>query len=115
MTTNGFAVSMRATLGKRMVLESAEPTVDGSPAVWTTEGSIAARTNAEVVILAPADRSAKIFRMSVSDADTDGDGFNDWEEYQLALNPLSATSNGRLDAAGRPVSHLAHVTNPSFL
>jgi hypothetical protein len=111
MTTNGFAVSMRGALGKRLVLESSEPTANGSAPVWTAEGAIVARTNADVVLIAPADRPSKIFRMSVSDVDTDSDGLNDWEEYQLGLNPLSATSNGQLDNRGRPITDLAHVTS----
>ncbi|HKX63613.1 MAG TPA: hypothetical protein VJS65_17275 [Verrucomicrobiae bacterium] len=76
LTTNGFVVSMRGALGKRMELQSAELTPSGAGPVWTAEGSIVARTNAEVILIAPADRPSKIFRMSVSDVDTDGDGLN---------------------------------------
>src|SRR5207244_8727408 len=43
--------------------------------------------------------------------DTDGDGLNDWEEYQLALDSLSATSNGEVDANGNPLSDYTYLMN----
>ena len=43
--------------------------------------------------------------------DTDGDGLNDWEEYQLGLDPFNAYSNGQLDGNGQPLSDYDYVTD----
>src|SRR3989442_7627 len=45
-----------------------------------------------------------------SDADTDGDGLNDWEEYQLGLDPTNPSSNGQIDKNGQPLNDYAYVT-----
>src|SRR5438128_115485 len=58
-----------------------------------------------------ADAPAKFFRIVVSDVDTDGDGLNDWEEYQLGLDPFSPNSSGQLDAAGKPLGDYAFAVN----
>ena len=68
-----------------------------------------ARTNTLVILTAPADRSVKFFRMMVSDVDTDGDGLNDWEEYQLGLDPLDAYSNGHMDGQGRRLNDYEYI------
>src|SRR5690349_11316675 len=94
MTTNGFELTVAGALGKRYELQTSEVT-DGPTANWTIEASIVPRTNSALVFVSPADRPSKFFRLGVSDVDTDGDGLNDWEEYLLGLDPLSATSNGQ--------------------
>ena len=115
LVTNGLQVSFQVTisgaLGKRFELESSE-VIPGNPATpWFIEGSLVARTNPVVTISALADRPAKFFRMSVADVDTDGDGLNDWEEYSLGLDPLSATSNGQWDGYGISMNDYRYVTN----
>src|SRR5262249_41985009 len=54
--------------------------------------------------------AAKFFRVAISDVDSDGDGVNDWEEYQVGLDPLNAFSNGQLDNNGQPMNDYAYVT-----
>jgi hypothetical protein len=115
LATNGlqktFQVAIQAVAGKRYELQSSE-TVDPSAAGnWTSEGSLVARANATVTISAAADRPAKFFRLSVSDVDTDGDGLNDWEEYQLGLDPLDPFSNAQSDGYGARLNDYRYVTN----
>ena len=55
--------------------------------------------------------SARFYRVSISDVDTDGDGLNDWEEYQLGLDPTTPFSNGQQDANGNAIGDYAYVTN----
>src|SRR5207237_1851548 len=53
----------------------------------------------------------KYFRIGVTDVDTDDDGVNDCEEYQLGLDPNKASSNGQLDSNGQAMSDYAYATN----
>lgn len=111
LTPAGFAVTMQGALGKRLELESCDVSRGGPATNWVKEGNVIARTNAVVTLVAPADQPSRIFRMSVADVDTDGDGLNDWEEYKLGLNPLGARSNARSDGHGQPFTDYAYVTN----
>jgi hypothetical protein len=115
LLTNGLQVTLQVTvaggLGKRFELQSAEALADGLNPAWKTEESLIVRPGSTFTLSAPADRPAKFFRMSVADVDTDADGLNDWEEYQLGLDPLSAISNGQTDNLGARISDYRHVTN----
>src|SRR5208283_440609 len=54
----------------------------------------------------------KFYRVAVSDVNSDGSGLmNDWEKYQLGLNPSNAWSNGQQDGNGNALSDYAYVTN----
>ncbi len=106
-----FEVLMTGVMGKRFELQSTEA-IEGSGVIdWKPEGNLVARATGSMTITAPADRPAKFFRMSVSDVDTDGDGLNDWEEYQLGLDPLSAISNGQMDGYGARMNDYRYITN----
>jgi hypothetical protein len=99
---------MLAGLGKRYQLQSAALT--GSlPLNWTNDVSVIPRQGGTVVFDAAANQSSRLFRMMITDQDTDGDGVNDWEEYKLGLDPLQAASSGQLDANGEPLNELDHV------
>lgn len=98
MTPGGFEVNLIGALGKRFELQSSE-SVDAN-AVWAPEADTIPRNHPSIVMTAPADRVAKFFRVAVIDVDSDNDGLNDWEEYQLGLDPLSATSNGQSNNQG---------------
>src|SRR5579859_3321989 len=103
-----FVVNIAAALGKQYVLESAQPS-NGGWTNWTPEASVVARSGSVVTLTSPSSDSVKFYRISISDVDTDGDGVNDWEEYQLGLDPMNATSNGTLDSNGKPLSDYAYV------
>jgi len=114
LVTNGlqttFQVTISGVAGKRYELLSSESVI-ADPEDWINEGSLVARGEIAVTISAPADRPAKFFRMSVADVDTDGDGLNDWEEYQLGLDPLYPFSNGQSDSTGAWLNDYRYVTN----
>lgn len=104
-----FNVTMSSALGKRYELQSVQP--QGAPpwTNWVTEVSLVARTGTVVTLTAPASLTPKFFRIAVSDVDTDGDGLNDWEEYQLGLDPMNPLSNGQLDGNGQPLNDYTYV------
>jgi uncharacterized protein (DUF1800 family) len=109
VTTNGVLASMAAALGKRYDLQATEQLCGSAATNWFTVAGVVARTNTVVTLHAASDRPSKFFRMVVSDVDTDGDGLNDWEEYQLGLDPFSATSTA--DASGQAQGDYAHAVN----
>ena len=37
--------------------------------------------------------ASRIFRFSVNDTDTDGDGVMDWEEFTIGFNPYSSRTD----------------------
>jgi hypothetical protein len=100
MAGTNFSVTVPGALGKRYVLESCPPGPAGSLTNWTTEATTVARNSPVVTLSAPANAEQRFFRIAISDVDTDGDGLSDWEEYQLGLDPLIATSSSERDAAG---------------
>jgi hypothetical protein len=62
-------------------------------------------------LTAPTASAAKFYRVAISDVDSDGVGLNDWEKYQLGLDPTQPWSNGQQDANGNALSDYAYVTN----
>jgi hypothetical protein len=106
-----FSVSMPSALGKLYQLQSMDPSSPSGWSNWTTEASIVARSGSMVTLAAPASISAKFFRLAISDVDSDGDGVNDWEEYQLGLDPLNPTSNGQLDGNGQPLNDYQYAVS----
>jgi len=107
MAGTNFSVTIPGALGKQYSLESADPSAAGGLTNWVTETSAVARTSPLVTLSAPASAGLKFFRISIADVDTDGDGVSDWEEYQLGLDPLNATSNGQRDNSGQLLSDYA--------
>ncbi|HXI52947.1 MAG TPA: PA14 domain-containing protein, partial [Candidatus Saccharimonadales bacterium] len=107
VTPSGVRITASSILGKLYRLQSSEAYTDVTS--WQAEDMVVARTNGTVILWAPADRPARFFRLAVADVDTDGDGLSDWEEYQLGLDPLVATSNGQVDAVGRPLTDLQYI------
>ncbi|HTL58890.1 MAG TPA: DUF1800 family protein [Candidatus Limnocylindrales bacterium] len=101
VTGTNFAVTIQSALGKRYALESAQPNGIADWTNWTTQASVVARSASTTTLTAPAGDSVRFFRISVSDVDSDGDGVNDWEEYQLGLDPMDPSSNGQRDANGQ--------------
>src|SRR5207249_1957263 len=86
-TNNTFSVTLPCALGKQYQLQSIQPT-NGIPWTnWIVEATTVARSGTNITLTAPTAGTAKFFRVAISDVDTDGDGVNDWEEYQLGLDP----------------------------
>lgn len=100
------SVSMPCAWGKKYQLQSTTNLLTGN---WTNETSMVARSGTVAALTAPVTQKVKYFRIVISDVDTDGDGVNDWEEYQLGLDPFNAFSNGQVDAYGQPVGDRAYA------
>jgi hypothetical protein len=109
ITGTNVSVTIASALGKFYQLQSTALLGSGAAPAWLTETGLVARTGTNVTLSASAGPATKFFRMTVSDVDTDGDGVNDWEEYQLGLDPFNPTSNGQLDANGLPMTDYAYV------
>ena len=79
---------------------------------WIVETNVEAVSGTNVTITVPTASEVKFYRVTISDVDSDGSGLmNDWEKYQLGLNPTNAWSNGQQDANGDALSDYAYVTN----
>jgi Protein of unknown function (DUF1800)/PA14 domain/Bacterial TSP3 repeat len=102
-SSSNFSVTLPAALGKQYQLQSVQPNISGWTN-WTVETTTIARTGTVVTLTAPIGSTPKFFRVGVTDVDTDGDGLNDWEEYQLGLDPTKEFSNNQLDPLGQPMN-----------
>ncbi len=107
-TSSNFSVTLPAALGKQYQLQSVQPQTSGWTN-WTVEATIIARTGTVVTLTAPLGAIPKFFRVGIADVDTDGDGLNDWEEYQLGLDPTKPFSNNQLDGTGQPMGDYAYA------
>jgi PA14 domain len=85
-------------LGKRYQVQSA---TNLTQTVWTNEGNLLPGVGGPLTATIPSSVSQKLFRVVVTDVDTDGDGLTDWEELQLGLDPtkISTLGNGTNDLA----------------
>jgi uncharacterized protein (DUF1800 family) len=101
-SSSNFSVTLPSALGKQYQLQSVQPNISGWTN-WTVESTIIARTGTVVTLTAPIGSTPKFFRVGIADVDTDGDGLNDWEEYQLGLDPTKPFSNNQLDPLGQPM------------
>ena len=100
-TGTNFMVTIPCALGKQYQLQS---TTNLGSGAWTTESSVVARSGTVVTLSASATAIPKMFRIGIADVDTDGDGVNDWEEYQLGLDPMNPYSNGQVNKNGMPMT-----------
>ncbi|MBC8096437.1 MAG: hypothetical protein H7Y43_11545 [Akkermansiaceae bacterium] len=75
-SSTNFSVRLIGALGKQYELKSI---ADLTGSNWVSEVSQIARTNSVVTLSATADDATRFFKVQISDADTDGDGVNDWE------------------------------------
>ena len=104
-----FSVTMPCALGKLYQLQSI---TNLSSTNWVVETNVEAVSGANVTLTVPTSAVMKFYRVAISDVDSDGSGLmNDWEKYQLGLNPTNAWSNGQQDANGNALSDYAYVTN----
>jgi uncharacterized protein (DUF1800 family) len=104
-----FSVTMPCALGKQYQLQS----VTGLGSTnWVVETNLVARSGTNVTLSAPTTSTMKFYRVAISDVDSDGSGLmNDWEKYQLGLDPSNAWSNGQQDFNGNAMSDYAYATN----
>ena len=106
---SAFSVTMSCALGKQYTLLST-PALGSSD--WLLETNVVARSGTNVTLVVPTAEAMKVYRVAVSDVNSDGSGLmNDWEKYQLGLNPSNAWSNGQQDGNGDALSDYAYVTN----
>jgi uncharacterized protein (DUF1800 family) len=106
-----FTVTVPSQLGKQYELQSLQPSSGGGWTNWISETNTVSRSGSVVMLDAAVGPSVKLFRIAVSDVDTDGDGVNDWEEYKIGTDPFNAYSNGQLDSNGAPMSDYAYATS----
>jgi len=109
MAGTNVTVTIQGALGKQYQLQSIQPLTTGIWSNWTTEATMVARASSVVTLSATASSTVKFYRIGIADVDTDGDGVNDWEEYQLGLDPTKPSSNGQLDANGNPLGDYPYV------
>ena len=108
-TRTNFSATFPAALGKVYQLQSVANLNNTS---WLLETGAVVRAGSTFTLSAPAGPSMKFFRLAISDTNSDGSGLmNDWEKYQLSLNPLNPFSNGTLDTNGQLVSDYTYATN----
>src|SRR6185437_4821628 len=97
-----FVMNMPAAPGKRYQLQSCQFT--NPPLTWSNETSgLAPPGVTNITFPAPANLAGKFFRVVIADVES-GDGLNDWEKYQLGLDPANPYSNGHLDTNGQPIA-----------
>jgi hypothetical protein len=109
-TGTNFSVTMPCAWGKQYQLQSTTDFSNGTGSNWVVEASSIPRAGSTVTLTASASDAAKFFRIAIADVDSDGDGVNDWEEYQLGLDPFNPTSNGQLDSNGQLLRDYPYVT-----
>jgi uncharacterized protein (DUF1800 family) len=106
---SGFSVTVPCALGKRYQLKSAATPGDSN---WLVEQTVIARSGTSLTLTGGAGSAQKFYRVVISDVNSDGSGqMNDWEKYQLGLDPLNPHSNRNLDSNGQLLSDYAYATN----
>ena len=104
-----FSVTLPAAPGKQYQLQSRTAL---SATNWLVETNVVARTGTNVTLTVPVAAAMKFYRVGIADVNSDGSGrLNDWEKYQLGLNPSNAWSNGQQDGNGNALSDYAYATN----
>jgi len=116
--TNG-SITMPAQFGKNYQLQSS--TNLGS-STWLVETSTVVRPAAmplaapgqgtNLTFQSPAGPASKFYRIVISDTNSDGTGLmNDWEKYQLGLDPADPFSNATRGNNGVPMNDYQYTTN----
>jgi uncharacterized protein (DUF1800 family) len=103
-----FSITLPCYLGKQYSLQSSDASWTN---VWVTETNVVARSGTNITLTATATNTARFYRVAISDVDSDGDGLNDWEEYQLGLDPLNPNSNGQPDGNGNALGDYAYAAS----
>ncbi len=106
LSGTNLSILMPGALGKFYQLQSV--TNLGSTN-WLVETGLVLRTGTNLTLPAPVNTTTKFFRIVISDTNTDGGGLNDWEKYQLGLDPSNAFSNATLDSNGNALNDYQYV------
>ncbi|MGP8239662.1 MAG: DUF1800 family protein [Limisphaerales bacterium] len=106
-SATNLSVNLACALGKQYQLLSAANIPSTN---WIVETNVVARSGTNVTLSIPLPGTVMFYRVSISDIDSDGDGLNDWEEYQLGLDPFNPFSNGHQDTNGNPIGDYAYAT-----
>ena len=94
--------------GKLYQLQSVTPPSTN----WIIETNFEAPPGTNIAIITRVAGAMKFYRIAISDTNSDGTGLmNDWEKYQLGLNPTNAWSNGQQDTNGNALSDYAYATS----
>ncbi|HEX4119434.1 MAG TPA: DUF1800 family protein [Verrucomicrobiae bacterium] len=104
-----FTVTLPVAIGKQYSLLSVTNIADLAGTNWFTETNLVVRSGSVATLTAAVGPTVKFFRVSIADVDSDGDGVNDWEEYQLGLDPLDPTSNGQMGNNGQALTDYQYV------
>ena len=107
-TATNFSVTFPCQPGKVYQLLSNTSWVHQA---WMMETGLVVRAGATLTLTAPMCPTQKFFRISIADTNSDGSQMNDWEKYEVGLDPLNPFSNGNVDGNGQLLSDYAYVTN----
>jgi uncharacterized protein (DUF1800 family) len=107
-SATNFSATLPCALGKQYQLQSIATLGDTN---WVVETNVVARSGTNVTLTAPLTSQAKFYRVSISDVESDGVGLNDWEAYQLGLDPFNPFSNGQQDSNGNAMNDYTYATN----
>jgi len=116
--TNG-TVTLPSQFGKVYQLQSV---TNLGGASWLTETSAVVRpatlplsapgAGTNLTFLSAAGPAMKFYRVLIADTNSDGTGLmNDWEKYQLGLDPNNPFSNATQDNNGVPLNDYQYTTN----
>lgn len=105
-SATNVTVTVPAVLGKQYQLQSA---ATPEATNWIAEATLVCRSGTSLSLVGSNGPDAKFYRVAVADVDSDGDGLNDWEEYQLGLDPFNPYSNGTLDSLGHLLTDYQYV------
>ena len=107
-TATNFSVTIPSQPGKVYQLQSVTALDSLS---WLMETGLVVRAGAAITLTATNGSGGKFFRIAIADTNTDGSAMNDWEKYQLALDPFNPVSNGNLDSNGQLLGDYDYATN----
>ncbi len=108
-SSNGFSMTLPCAPGKQYTLQSVLHPGDTN---WVTETNVLVQSGTNLTFTMAPGPAAKFYRVAISDVNSDGSGLmNNWEKYQLGLDPSNAWSNGQQDDYGNAMSDYAYVTN----
>ena len=110
MVGTNIVITAPGQLGKNYTLQSRILMGPGASTNWTAVTNLVLRSGTNITFFVSTTNTSTYYRLVTADIDTDGDGVNDWEEYQLGLDPLNPLSNGQMDTNGNALTDYQYVT-----
>jgi hypothetical protein len=106
--STNVTIAMPCALGKVYTLEILTNLSDP----WVVVTNVGALSGASITFDVSPALGVNFYTIGISDTNSDGTGLmNDWEKFQLGLNPTNAYSNGQEDFNGNAMSDYEYVTN----